>query len=249
MKSNGFSLKLAFAAPLVLALAACGDDAEGGVDGDAIEAVPAPEGTSWTETVQTTEEGGYLIGNPDAPLKLIEYGSLTCPACARFAADGFDPLIEDYVSTGKVSFEFRSFIIHGPLDLTLTRLIGCSAPESAIPLSDEIWENLGAIQDRAYSNQQALASINNLPENERFVRFGELAGLYDFFASRGISEDQARSCLSDFSSLEQLAETSQSYADDGISQTPTFVLNDRKIDASSWEQLEPVLQRAGARPE
>ena len=242
--------KMALAAPLALALAACGDDAAGGLDGDVIAPIDAPAGSSWTQTVEVTEQGGYLIGNPDAPLKLVEYGSLTCPACARFAADGFDPLIEEYVSSGRVSFEFRSFIIHGPLDLTLTRLIGCSAPEAAVPLSDEIWENLGPIQNRAYANQQALASINDLPENERFVRFGEIAGLYDFFKSRGISEDQARSCLADFDSLEALAQLSESYAkDDDISQTPTFVLNDRKLDASNWNDLEVILQRSGARPE
>lgn len=239
---------LTLAAPLALALSACnGEDGEI-VAEEALAAVPAPDGSAWADTVTKTEANGYLIGNPDAPLKLIEYGSLTCPACARFAADGFDPLIEQYVSTGVVSFEFRSFIIHGPLDLTLTRLIGCSAPEAAVPLADEIWENLGAIQNRAYQDQGALQSINNLPENDRFVAFGEIAGLYDFFAARGISEDQARTCLSEFSTLEGLAEVSEGYADDGISKTPTFTLNGRTLDASSWTDLEPMLQRAGARP-
>ena len=38
-------------------------------------------------TVVRTPAGGYRQGNPDAPVKLIEYGSRTCPTCARFAAD------------------------------------------------------------------------------------------------------------------------------------------------------------------
>ncbi len=33
-----------------------------------------------------TDSDGYLLGNPDAPIKLIEYASLTCPACAAPAA-------------------------------------------------------------------------------------------------------------------------------------------------------------------
>lgn len=247
MKPTLNLFKITLAAPLALALAACGGDAV--EEGDAIAAVPAPEGTTWAQTVTVTDEGGYLIGNPDAPLKLVEYGSLTCPACARFAEDGFDPLIEDYVSTGAVSFEFRSFIIHGALDLALTRLIGCGAPETAVPLSDEIWANLAQIQNNAYANEAGLASLERLPQEQRFVGYGEVTGLYDFFSARGVSEDQARSCLADFASLEELQETSKSYADSGINQTPTFVLNDNKLDANNWTDLEVALQRAGARPE
>lgn len=238
-------------APLALALSGCADDADetGAPVGEPIEAIPAPEGSSWTEVVNVSDEGGYVLGNPEAPLKLVEYGSLTCPACASFAETGMKPLVEDYVSTGTVSFEFRSFLIHGSLDLALTRLIGCSTPEAAIPLADQVWANLREIQERAYANQDALQAISSLPENERFVRFGEIAGLYDFFAARGISEDQARACLADFESLERLAKYSEKYAADGINRTPTFVLNGRTLDASNWSQLEPVLQRAGARPE
>lgn len=242
-------MKLSLLALAPLALAACGDEAADGdvARGEALPMVAAPAGTTWTQKVATTEEGGYLVGNPDAPLKLVEYGSLTCPACARFAGEGMQPLMEKYVASGRVSFEFRSFLIHGPLDLALTRLIGCSTPEAALPLADQIWANLGPIQDRAYANQAALASTNGLPENERFVKFGELTGLYEFFAARGISEDQARTCMADFASLERLAKLSEGYSADGINQTPTFMLNGRKVEGGTWAQLEPALQRAGAR--
>lgn len=243
------ALALGLVAPFALTIAACNGDAEGGdaVVGDAIAAIPAPAGTSWTEVVNVSDEGGYVLGNPDAPLKVVEYGSLTCPACAAFSEEGMSPLIENYVSKGTVSFEFRSFLIHGSLDLALTRLIGCSAPEAAIPLSDQVWANLSEIQEKAYANQAALQSISSLPENERFVKYGELTGLYDFFAARGISEDQARQCLGDFASLERLAKFSEGYTAEGIDRTPTFLLNGKKLDASGWATLEPILQRAGAR--
>ncbi|WP_086609009.1 thioredoxin domain-containing protein [Erythrobacter donghaensis] len=245
--SRLLSLPLLALAPLMLV--ACGDDAatDGTARSEPLPMVAAPEGTSWTDKVAATPEGGYLVGNPDAPLKLVEYGSLTCPACARFAEEGVDPLMEKYVATGRVSFEFRSFLIHGPLDLVLTRFIGCSSPEAALPLADQIWANLGPLQDRAYANQAALSAANDLPENQRFVRFAEVAGLYEFFAARGISEDQARTCLADFASLERLAKLSEGYAGDGINQTPTFLLNGRKLDGGAWSQVEPLLQRAGAR--
>ena len=45
----------------------------------------APAGKSWAETVVITPEGGYRMGNPDAPIKIVEFASLTCSHCAEFA--------------------------------------------------------------------------------------------------------------------------------------------------------------------
>ena len=243
-------LSSTIALTLTLGLVACNsaDDAEAELVGEPIAAIAAPEGQQWTDTVQVTERGGYLQGNPAAPIKLIEYGSLTCPACAAFAGDAAEPLRANYVNTGRVSFEFRSIVIHGPLDLVLTRLIGCGPKEAAQPLADQIWANLATIQQNAYANQPAFEAALQLPEDQRFVALANVAGLYDFFAARGLSEDQARTCLADFSEMKRLADLSQTYAeDDGVSRTPTFTLNGRMMDESSWTAVEAALQRAGAR--
>lgn len=243
-------LSATVATSMALALAACdtAEDADAVPAGEPIAAIPAPDGTAWTDVVTVTEKGGYVLGNPDAPIKLIEYGSLTCPGCAAFSIAAAEPLKQDYISSGRVSMEFRSFIIHGPIDLALTALIGCGSDEAAYPLSEQIWENLPEIQQRAYSDQAALEAALKLPEDQRFVAFADRAGLYDFFAARGLSEDQAKSCLADWSKLEGIAKLSQGYAqDDGINSTPTFVLNGQQLDDSSWPAVEAALQRAGAR--
>lgn len=245
------TFKLALAGAAALALVACDSETgDGAADlaGEPIAEIPAPEGTSWSETVTVTDRGGFLMGNPEAPIKLLEYGSLTCPGCAAFSAAASEKITNDYVASGRVSFEFRSFLIHGPLDLALTRMISCGPVENAIPLADQVWANLGAIQDRAYSDQAGLEAALQLPEDQRFVVFAERAGLYDFFSARGVSEDQARTCLADWPSLQALADHSQSYSvDDGIRGTPTLLVNGRQLDESSWQSVEATLQRAGAR--
>ncbi len=242
-------LRASLAGALALSLAACGSS-----EGDAIaEVAPiapiaAPEGQQWTDITTTTDRGGYVLGNPDAPIKLIEYGSLTCPGCAAFSVQASEPLREKYISTGRVSLEFRSFAIHGPIDLALTRLITCGSPEAVHPLSEQIWANVAEIQQRAYANPQAMEAALQQPETQRFVSFGQVTGLYDFFTARGLSEDQARTCLADWPTMQKLANFTQSYAqDDGITGTPTFLLNGRKLDESSWAAVEAALQRAGAR--
>ena len=104
MPTHRTFFKLALAAPLALALAACGGEAGGDLEGDVIAPIAAPAGTNWSETVTVSAEDGYILGNPEAPIKLIEYASHTCGSCANFAATG-KPAVKEYVATGVVSFD------------------------------------------------------------------------------------------------------------------------------------------------
>lgn len=245
------SIRFALAAPLALALAACGDSAEEGdvsaLEGEPIAAIPAPEGSSWLETASKTEEGGFVIGNPEAPLKLVEYASHTCGACGYFAENGSTPLKENYVDTGVVSYEIRP-LLRDPLDVTISTLARCGSPESFHALADEAWLSLSEFGDALQANAGAYEAAMSAPEDQRFVILAEAAGLIDFFAARGISADQARSCLSDGAAITAMAEQSSQVARaNNVTGTPTFFLNGQRIDANQWQALEPILQRAGAR--
>ena len=251
-----FSRRIAFAAiaaPLTLALAACNGEEEAGAlpRGEPVAAVPAPQGSAWTEQVVRTEEGGWQVGNPNAPIKLVEYGSLTCPACAAFSAEASEPLLNDYVNSGRVSFEFRSFMIHGIADLVLTRMLECGAPTAAVPLADQVWASLRS-ETPAFNtaNQAALERANALPPEQRLVALADAAGTLDFFAARGISRDQAATCLADFDAAQQLTDTTGAAAEaQEVSGTPTFFLNGTRVDGITWDAVQPALQRAGARDE
>ena len=241
-------LLAAATAPLALALAACGSESGGPVSGEAIAPIAAPAGQQWTDTVAITPEGGWLIGNPDAPIELIEYGSLTCPACANFSQTGMQSLRDDYINSGRVSLEFRSVPIHGAVDLVLTRMLECGPKEAAPLLAEQLWGNLDAVLTPIQSNAAALEQAMSLPENQRFVAYADQGGLIEFFAARGFSIAQSSECLSDFAAMQALAERLQAQADkDGVNSTPTFLLNGTAIDETSWAALEPMLQNAGAR--
>ena len=242
------TLLAALAAPLALALAACGSGEEAPVKAEPIAPIAAPAGQSWADTVAITPEGGWLAGNPEAPIKLVEYGSLTCPACAAFSVGGMKPLREKYVNSGRVSLEFRSVPIHGAIDLVLTRLLECGPKEAAHPLAEQLWANNAAVLDPVTANAARLEQALGLAENQRFVAFAEEARVLDFFAARGMSTDQARQCLSNAPAIQALAERMQTQTEkDEITGTPTFFLNGARLDAISWADVEPALQRAGAR--
>ncbi len=236
-------------APLALALAACGSETagDGALDGEPIAPIAAPEGSSWLDTVSVTEADGYVIGNPDAPLKLIEYGSLTCGACAQFAVEGYGSLKGQYIESGVVSFELRNQV-HNGIDLTLARLVRCSAPSSFHPLAGQIWQNLPELMAPAQSNPAIMDSMASLPPEQRYVALAQNMGFLEFFAARGVSVDQAVACLSDAASVEAIAERSDAQSKElNIAATPTFLLNGQQLPDRSWAQIEAALKSAGAR--
>jgi protein-disulfide isomerase-like protein with CxxC motif len=107
---------------------------------------------------------------------------------------------------------------------------------------------LQAVLTPIMSNQAAVEQALTLPPEQRLVQLAEVGGFYDFFAARGLSEDQARSCLADAAVYTRIAENSTRQSEElEITGTPTFLVNGRKVEANSWAQLEPILQRAGAR--
>ena len=236
----------ALAAPLALSLAACGSEDEGPISGEPIAPVPAPAGQSWVETAAVTPEGGYVIGNPNAPLKLVEYASHTCGACAAFSTTGAAPL-DEYVARGIVSYEIRNQV-HNPIDLTLAMLMRCGEPTAFHPLANQVWANLPAVMTRAQQDQAALNAAMQAPEAQRYQQIAQAAGLLDFFAARGVSRDQAMQCLANADLARQIAENSQTQSEElNVTGTPTFFLNGQLVPGTRWADIEPALQQAGAR--
>lgn len=233
----------ALAAPLALALAACGSDEEAPVQGEPIAPIEAPPGQSWVETAAVTPEGGYRIGNPDAPLKLVEYASHSCGACAAFSQESA-PKLDEYVAKGTVSYEIRNQV-HDAMDLTIALLARCGSPEAFHPLANQAWGNFQQIMQGA---QPALEAAARVPEAQRFQTIAETSGLLDFFAARGISRDQAMQCLADTEKAQQIVDASQTQSDElEITGTPTFILNGAKVEGTNWASVEAALQAAGAR--
>jgi protein-disulfide isomerase len=241
----------AIALVAVLALSACGKNADTDSPPSsktAIANVAPPAGQQWSDVVAVTEAGGYRMGNPDAPLKLVEYGSLSCPHCAKLAQEGEEELINKYVDSGRVSWEFRSFAIH-PQDVPLTVLAQCGDKSTFFPLVKQIYTNFESMSE-VYNDKERLAraeAAGQMPPAQRFVAIADALGYLDFFAQRGISVDQGKSCLADTARAQKIADFANQYSSQGIESTPTLVLNGSRLDVTEWPGLQAALERAGAR--
>ena len=245
----------ALTASAALALGACGskDDAAGAAPkGAPVAAVAAPAGQTWSDIVSATPDGGMRMGNPNAPIKLVEYGALSCPHCARLANQGMKTLVDKYVNSGRVSYEFRSYIIHGAIDVMLTQLVRCGDPSTFFPLVEQVYATQDQWLAKAEQAGAAAQAAQNLPPDQRMPAMADAYGLTDWFAARGISKDQAHACLANSAEATKIAaQTQKWYTDQGINETPSLFINGGKVDVPAgtepWDALNAALQNAGAR--
>jgi len=57
---------------------------------------------------------GLVLGDPKAPVELVEFGDLQCPVCKGYSEEILPPIIEGKVKRGQVKIDFRNFTIIGP---------------------------------------------------------------------------------------------------------------------------------------
>ncbi|MGN6497378.1 MAG: thioredoxin domain-containing protein [Tsuneonella sp.] len=197
---------------------------------------------NWNTVIRATD-GGHLIGNPDAKVKLIEFVSYTCPHCAHFAQDGDGALQIAYIGPGKVSVEVRH-VIRDPIDLTIAMLANCGPVakfprnHAAFMLSQKDWIPVAinaskAQQQRWYSGAEAA----------RRRAIASDFGFYDIMARRGYERTEVDRCLADDAAAKRMAATSAAdTAKWDIPGTPSFAINNVLLSGThEWSLLKPQL--------
>ncbi len=165
------------------------------------------------------------LGDPNAPVTVIEYASMTCGHCAHFHEAVFPHLDEKYIKTGKVYFIYREF----PLDAlaaAVSMLARC-AP------GDRYFDVTGLF----YSKQRDWARAENPVE-----------ALFQLSKQSGFTRDTFNACLTDQKLLDGITAGRERGAKDfKIDGTPTFFVNGKKIVgigtvAEMDEALAPFLK-------
>jgi protein-disulfide isomerase len=145
-----------------------------------------------------------IIGSADAPIKIVEYASLTCSHCAHFHNDVLPELKTKYIDTGKVQLEFREFPLNDPAlkGALAARCLPEDKYESFVTLLFKTQENwAGGLDYTAALKQNA-----------------KLAGM---------SDATFEACLSNPELKDRMAKLMQEGQDKWkINATPTFVIND-----------------------
>ena len=211
---------------------------------------PAPsvaqQAQDWSRTVTATAEGGFRMGNPDAPVKLVEYGSLTCPTCALFAKEGVPPLVANYVRSGKVSFEFRSYVLNG-VDVVATLLARCAGPSRFFAVAERLYATQPHWSAKLFGlTDQQKNGLKSLPNETRMARMADLGGLTHIAAQAGLPAAEGKKCLAQPDALAGLERMKQAASRQGVTGTPTFIVNGYRNYAHEWAELEPLLRQPGS---
>jgi len=208
--------------------------------------VAAPNNGDWSTIVTKTPEGGFLMGNPNAKVKLVEFGSMTCPHCAEFEEQGAKPLIDNYVKKGLVSYEFRNYV-RDPFDVTASLIARCSGEASFFGLTRGLYAEqrdwVGKIQAADPARMQALQTMS---PGQQFATIADVAGLKQFAALRGLPRAKAEACLADEAAVNQLVQmNSDAQSTYNIPGTPSFLINGTLVEnTAAWAQLEPKIKEA-----
>jgi protein-disulfide isomerase len=205
---------------------------------------PAPAKANWNAVVARTPADSHLLGNPNAPIKLIEYISYTCSHCAHFEAESDAQLRIGLVGPGKGSIEVRSFV-RDPVDLTVALLTHCGPPSKffgnhmTFLRHQSTWmEPIGRLSDA----QKARWSNTDFAARTRAIASD--LGLYSLMQARGYDRPATDRCLADKALAERLAQhTKEATEKDFITGTPAFVLNGVPLSGTfTWAMLKPQLE-------
>lgn len=153
--------------------------------------------------------GDMRLGNPKAPIQVIEYASMACPHCARFNAAVFAPFKLKYLDTGKAGYVLKEMLTEPQEVAAAGFLIArCAGPNRYFDVVDQAFRSQSRWQEGAIKpilQQIALAN--------------------------GIAAPQFEACLTDKTQLEGLGRrVNRASLNDGVDSTPTIFINGKKVN-------------------
>lgn len=159
-----------------------------------------------------------VLGDPNAPVTIIEYASFTCPHCKNFHEGTFKKLKKNYIDEGKVKFILRD-VFFDRYGLWAAMVARCDNTEKFYGIVEEIFRR----QAEWTKGEEDIQIANNLRK----------IGL-----SIGMDSETIGECLSDGDMAQALVNEYQKNAEkDKISSTPSFLINGEKMKKSSYDEF------------
>ena len=174
-------------------------------------AVPAAQGTvDVAKLMAPGELPDVVIGNPDAPVTIVEYASMTCSHCADFAVNTLPTIKKDYIDTGKAKLILREFPFD-PRAVAAFMLARC-APD----------DRRTAMVEVLFHQQDQWARAQNA--SEALLGIAKLAGF---------TQESFVACLNDKALQQKVVDTQKrGESEFGVSATPTFFINGAKYSGA-----------------
>jgi len=165
------------------------------------------------ETLLTAQKlvrnGSPIVGNPNAPITILEWGDFQCTFCYRFHESSLDIIQREYIETGIANLVFKDFPLNGPDSVLAAEAAYCAEDQG------KYW----SYHDELYANWA-----------------GERTGwitddsLNRFAITSNLDIEKFNSCLDDHKYRQRVLDLEQFGREIGIDATPSFLIfNDEKI--------------------
>jgi protein-disulfide isomerase len=187
----------------------------GGGGTSAITIAPDPTGS--------IQAKGETLGDPNAPVKVVEWANYQCPYCDQFWTQNESTLMQQYISTGKVYFEYK--------DLTFGWQESIDASEAAACANNQgqFWQ----YHDTLFKNQQA--------ENSGGFSRSRLKTMANDI---GLDMSKFNTCFDGHQTADEVQASDTAAANQGINGTPTFFVNGQEITYTGWDSVKSAIDAA-----
>jgi len=155
------------------------------------------------------ENGSPILGDPSAPITILEWGDYQCTFCYRFHQSSLNIILEEYIDSGKINLVFKDFPLNGPDSILGAEAAYCAGDQG------KYW----AFHNELYSNWAG--------ERTGWINYDSLN---QFAKSVNLELDEFTLCLDKHKHKQKVLELEKFGKEIGIDATPSFLIfNDKKI--------------------
>ena len=126
---------------------------------DVVEDHPLQAQDALLTASSLTGGGSPILGDPDAPITIVEWGDYQCTYCYLFHNNTLGLVIDEYVDTGKARMIFKDFALNGPDSALAAAASHCANDQSMYwEYHDELYRNWGG-ENTGWVTRDSLGSI------------------------------------------------------------------------------------------
>lgn len=167
------------------------------------------------------------LGDPEAPVTVIEYASFTCPHCATFHQGPYRQLKADFIDTGKINFIYRE-VYFDRFGLWASLMARCAGPDKFFGITDLLYASQST-WSRAGGGDPAMIA-------DELRKIGRLAGM---------ETETINACLQDEDQIRKMVAWFQTKTGEhNISSTPSFVINSETYSNMAYAEMVKLINAA-----
>ena len=163
-----------------------------------------------------------IIGNPDAPITIIEFSDFQCPFCARFHVQTLPSLIDEYIEQGKVKIVFRDFPIQNIHPNALPAAVAAECANDQGKFKD--------MHDLLFENQKQWSSLETSPALSTFVQYAN---------NLQLDEEEFTSCLTGGKHIDEIRKDLEDGRNYGVTGTPGFFIGNENVGYVELKGAQP----------